>query len=68
MERQENIKDYFLKKEENNFQNNEINNKEIPMKANILLRKNSGDLPITNYSFKDKSKMLTKLFGRISQL
>ena len=68
MKNQENIKDYFLKKEENNFQNYEMNNKEMPMKDNILLRKNSGDLPIINYSFKDKSKMLTKLFGRISQL
>ena len=69
MENQENIKDYFLRKEENNFENNEINdNKEMTKKSNILLRKNAGDLPIANYSFKDKSKMLTKLFGRISQL
>ena len=64
----EKIKEYFLRKEEN-FEDNETQtNNENIMKNNALIRRNTGDLPIQNYSFKDKSKMLTKLFGRISHL
>ena len=63
----EKIKEYFLRKEEN--EDNEIlDNNENIMKNNALIRKNTGDLPIKDYNFSDKSKMLTKLFGRISHL
>ena len=64
MENQQNIKENFLKKEEND--NN--NNGNLKNSNNILMRQNTGDLPIKNYNFNDKSKMLTKLFGRISHL
>ena len=65
MENQENIKEYFLNKEETN-ENGE--KKENLQKSNFLIRKSTGDLPIINYNFKEKSTMITKLFGRISQL
>ena len=62
MQNNENIKEKFLMKERNS-DNNE-NYKEM----NNVIRKNKGDLQITNYNFKDKSKMLNKLFGRISHI
>ena len=30
------------------------------------MRRNTGELPVIQYNFKEKSKILTKLFGRIS--
>ena len=60
MENEENIKEIFLKKEEN------ID--DISFRKSDSLIKNTGDLPMPNYNIKEKSKMLTKLFGRISQL
>ena len=63
MENQENIKEHFLMNENNN-NSNENNRKS----SKVILRGNTGDLPITNYSFNDKSRMLNKLFGRISNI
>ena len=54
-----NIKEHFL------------NNKDIDdnnLKRSDSIRRSTGDLPIPNYNMKEKSKMLTKLFGRISNI
>ena len=56
-ENEENIKEIFLKNNDNNNENYANRN---------FIRKNTGEFPITNYNFKEKSKMITKLFGRIS--
>ena len=60
LEKEENIKEIFLK-------SNEENNNENFTKRN-LIRKNTGELPVMQYNFKEKSKMITKLFGRISNV
>ncbi len=59
LENEENIKELFL----NNNDNNTNNENSVQRK---LRRRNTGELPIKKYDFKEKSKMLTKLFGRIS--
>ena len=56
-ENKDNIKEQFLMNENNNDNND-----------NYKLIRNTGDLPVINYSFNEKSKMLNKLFGRISTL
>ena len=56
IDNQDNIKENFLRKEDG------VDN------INKKSQRNTGDLPIPNYDFKEKSKMITKLFGRISQL
>ena len=60
LEKEENIKEIFLKN--NEFEEN--NNADFS--KNKLMRKNTGELPVMQYNFKDKSRMITKLFGRIS--
>ena len=60
IENQENIKEIFLN-------NNESYNNENFVKRKFM-RKNTGELPIIKYDFKEKSKMITKLFGRISNV
>ena len=59
LENEENIKELFL----NNNDNNTNNENSVQRK---LRRRNTGELPIKKYDFKEKSKMITKLFGRIS--
>ena len=59
LENEENIKELFL----NNNDNNTNNEHSVQRK---LRRRNTGELPIKKYDFKEKSKMITKLFGRIS--
>ena len=54
-----NIKEHFLN-------NEDINDNQFRRSGSI--RKSTGDLPIPNYNMKEKSKMLTKLFGRISHI
>ena len=65
-ENHENIKEYFLNKVENN--ENGENKDNLKNINRNLMRTNTGDLPIMKYNFKEKSTMITKLFGRISQL
>ena len=60
LEKEENIKEIFLKNNEFEENNNEDFSK------NKLMRKNTGELPVMQYNFKEKSRMITKLFGRIS--
>ena len=60
LEKEENIKEHFLK----NSQNIEDNNKNNVNRK--FMRRNTGELPVIQYNFKEKSKILTKLFGRIS--
>jgi len=60
LEKEENIKEIFLKNNEPEENNNEDFSK------NKLMRKNTGELPVMQYNFKEKSRMITKLFGRIS--
>ena len=60
LENEENIKELFLKNNEEAVNDNISKRK--------LSRKNTGELPITKYNFKEKSKMITKLFGRISNV
>ena len=54
-----NIKEHFLN-------NKDINDNNL--KRSDSIRRSTGDLPIPNYNMKEKSKMLTKLFGRISNI
>ena len=54
-----NIKEHFLN-------NEDINDNKLRRSDSV--RKSTGDLPIPNYNMKEKSKMLTKLFGRISHI
>ena len=60
LDKEENIKEHFLK----NSQNIEDNNKNNVNRK--FMRRNTGELPVIQYNFKEKSKILTKLFGRIS--
>ena len=65
---------YFARKHDFDFYTIAYNNMDNGgnIKEHFLKKEetsiNRGDLPIKEYSFNDKSKMLTKLFGRISQL
>jgi len=59
MEGDMNIKEHFLKNEDINDNN---------LKRSDSVRRSTGDLPIPNYNMNEKSKMLTKLFGRISNI
>ena len=59
LENEENIKELFLNNNDNN-----TNNENLVQRK--LRRRNTGELPIKKYDFKEKSKMITKLFGRIS--
>ena len=59
MEGDMNIKEHFL-------QNENINDNNL--KRSDSVRRSTGDLPIPNYNMNEKSKMLTKLFGRISNI
>ena len=59
MEGDMNIKEHFLKNEDINDNN---------LKRSDSIRRSTGDLPIPNYNMNEKSKMLTKLFGRISNI
>ena len=61
LENEENIKEIFLKNSEFGENNDNFSKRK-------LLRKNTGELPIRQYNFKEKSKMITKLFGRISNV
>ena len=61
LENEENIKEIFLKNSEFGENNDNFSKRKI-------LRKNTGELPIRQYNFKEKSKMITKLFGRISNV
>ena len=54
-----NIKEHFLN-------NKDINDNNL--KRSDSIRRSTGDLPIPNYNMKEKSKMLTKLFGRLSNI
>ena len=54
-----NIKEHFLNNKDINDNNS---------KRSDSIRRSTGDLPIPNYNMKEKSKMLTKLFGRISNI
>ena len=54
-----NIKEHFLN-------NKDINDNNL--KRSDSITRSTGDLPIPNYNMKEKSKMLTKLFGRISNI
>ena len=63
LEKEENIKEIFLRNNENEDNNNNQN----PIRKNFM-RKNTGELPVMQYNFKEKSKMITKLFGRISNV
>ena len=60
---QENIKEHFLKISEKEDNNNSEN-----FSKRKFIRRNTGELPITQYNFKEKSKLITKLFGRISNV
>ena len=60
LEKEENIKEIFLK----NNELGENNNADFSKKK--IMRKNTGELPVMQYNFRDKSRMITKLFGRIS--
>ena len=61
-ENEENIKEQFLKNRESEGINNEnFSNRNF-------IRRNTGELPVAQYNFKEKSKMITKLFGRISNV
>ena len=59
LENEENIKELFLNNNDNNTNNENIVKRKF-------MRRNTGELPIKKYDFKEKSKMITKLFGRIS--
>jgi len=59
MEGDMNIKEHFLNNEDINDNN---------LRRSNSVRRSTGDLPIPSYNMKEKSKMLTKLFGRISHI
>ena len=61
LEKEENIKEIFLKNNENE------NDNQNSIRKNFI-RKNTGELPVMQYNFREKSKMITKLFGRISNV
>ena len=63
LENEENIKELFLK----NRESEGIGNNENFSNRNFV-RRNTGELPVAQYNFKEKSKMITKLFGRISNV